>query len=261
VTRTGPDILVASDAAALARTAADLLVAWCAAAVGRREAANVALTGGSSARALYRALREPDRQSALPWERVHLWWGDERFVPTQSPDCNAGLAMRELLATGGPPVPLGTIHRVPVDAALAAGRPPTWAAETYAAEVRSSVPPAQDGDLPAFDVILLGVGSDGHVLSVFPGSPALAAGAPLAMAIDAPTHIAPHLPRVTLAPALLAAARHVLVMVPGAAKATVVREVLTGPRDPERLPAQLALGLNAAWLLDRDSAARLTPGV
>jgi 6-phosphogluconolactonase len=225
--------------------------------------AHVALTGGSSARGLYAALRAPDRQAAVPWSRVHLWWGDERMVPTTDPESNAGLAIRELLAAGGPPVPRGQVHAVQVAAgnpgAWAAATPGAWVAADYAEELRSVVAERDHEGLPCLDVILLGVGGDGHVLSVFPDSPALAPGTPLVMAVDAPAHIAPHLARVTLSPRLLGAARHLLVMASGAAKAEVVARIVRGPRDPGRLPAQLALRPGATWLLDRGSAAGLVP--
>jgi 6-phosphogluconolactonase len=106
--------------------------------------------------------------------------------------------------------------------------------------------------------VLLGLGPDGHLLSCFPGSPALADDAPLVMAVPAPEHVEPHLPRVTLNPRLVAAAHHVLMMVPGGAKATIVKRILAAPEvDPHELPGRLATGTNAVWLLDRGSAAEL----
>jgi 6-phosphogluconolactonase len=111
--------------------------------------------------------------------------------------------------------------------------------------------------VPVFDVVLLGMGSDAHILSVFPGSAALLPHAPWALGIPAPTHIAPHLPRVTLGPAVLPAARHILVLVPGAAKAPTVAAVFGDERDPMRWPAQLAVRDTATWLLDAGSGAGL----
>ena len=114
------------------------------------------------------------------------------------------------------------------------------------------------GGWPSFDLLVLGVGGDGHILSVFPGSTALDA-ADLAMAIPAPTHIEPHVQRVTMNPAVVAAARRVLVLVTGSAKAPVVGEVFGASRDPGRWPAQLALRDGATWILDEAAAARLAP--
>jgi 6-phosphogluconolactonase len=251
-----PLLLVASGPHVIARTAADLLIGWLAEALAMRGEAHVALTGGSSARGLYMELREPGRRAAIDWTRVHLWFGDDRFVPTTDPECNSGLAQRTLLAPGGPAVPRDHVHPVPADAAMAAGEDQDWAAAAYARQILLAVP-ATDG-VPAFDVVLLGMGSDAHILSVFPGSAALESGAPVVLGVPAPTHIAPHLPRVTLSPAVLPRARHLLVLVPGAAKAAVVAAVFGAERDPTRWPAQLAIRDNATWLLDAGSSTGLT---
>ena len=109
---------------------------------------------------------------------------------------------------------------------------------------------------PAFDLMLLGVGDDGHILSVFPGSPALDA-TELALAIPAPTHIGPHLERVTLNPALVGAAVGVLVVVTGADKAATIGAIFGTDRDPRRWPAQLALRAGATWILDEAAAGGL----
>ncbi len=112
--------------------------------------------------------------------------------------------------------------------------------------------------VPSFDLLLLGMGPDGHVLSVFPDSTALMPGAPLVLPIPAPTHIGPEWPRVTLGPAVIGAARAVLLTVTGAAKAPTVVDVLGSVWDPIRLPAQLCRIDTATWLLDPDSSALLT---
>jgi 6-phosphogluconolactonase len=127
----------------------------------------------------------------------------------------------------------------------------------YAEEVAAMVPRDGHGD-PIFDLLLLGVGPDGHVLSCFPGSPALAPDAPLTLGIEAPTHVEPHLARVTFRGRVIRAARHVLVLAPGAAKADVLRRILEGPVDHAALPAQLAVVAQATWLLDRAAAVQLT---
>ncbi|MBA2254310.1 MAG: 6-phosphogluconolactonase, partial [Chloroflexi bacterium] len=161
-------------------------------------------------------------------------------------------------AEPGVDVPADRLHPIPVSEAIGRSLGPEFAAERYAAEVRALVP-ANEEQTPVFDVVLLGLGSDGHILSVFPGSSALGDEAPLVMAIPAPTHIAPHLPRITLNPRIVPAARLTLVMVPGDAKAGILAEVLGGERDPYRWPGEVARCTTAVWLADRASAANL-PG-
>lgn len=248
---TAPTILVAQGEGAVPRIAADLFVAWLGAAIGARGSAHVALTGGSSATGLYAALRDAERARAIDWTRLHAWIGDDRFVPLDHADSNGGLAIRELTDAGSGPLPRANLHVVP------GGATPEEAAAAYAASIIGTVP-LRHG-VPAFDLVLLGIGGDGHLLSVFPGSAALADGSPLAMGIPAPTHITPHLPRVTLSPRILAAARHVMPMAAGAGKAAILARVIDGPADPAALPAQLALLPQATWVLDPAAAAALAP--
>lgn len=271
-------VVVLADEQALAREAARRLVDALGRAIGERGQAHVALTGGSSAVALYRELAEREWFEAIDWQRVHLWWGDDRFVPVDHPDSNIGLAYSMLLASGarsgesgsigatavdvaspggpGLPIPAGNVHPFEIDEALSESDAGELVAQRYAEALREVLPRGAD-ELPAFDVILLGIGPDGHLLSVFPGSAALEPGAPLVLAVPAPEHVEPHLPRVTLNPRLLEAAGLVLVMASGAKKADVLAEALEGKREPRRLPAQLAVRPNAVWLLDEAAAARL----
>lgn len=253
-----PTILVADGPEATARLAADLLVAWLAGAIGERDVAHVALTGGSSAKGLYAALREPSRADALDWGRVHAWIGDDRFVPLVHPDSNGGLALRELAADGAGIIPASNLHVVPVEDAMNAGTGADGAAQAYATEILSMVP--SSSGVPVLDVVLLGIGGDGHLLSVFPGSAALAPDAPLTLGIPAPTHIQPHLPRVTFAPSILRLAGHVMPIVAGAGKAEILGRIFGPERDPIRWPAQLALGSNATWVMDPAAAAGLPRG-
>jgi 6-phosphogluconolactonase len=251
------EVLVADDAAAVAEAAATHIAGWLTDALAVRPTAHLALTGGSSAGHLATELRKPHWRSAVPWDRVHLWWGDDRFVPADHPDSNFGAAFRDLLSDGGLPVPSQNVHPVPVDTAVADDRDAAWTAGVYRDEVLTFLPRGTAGALPAFDVILLGVGPDGHTLSVFPDSPALDPETPIVMAVPAPTTVDPKVARITLSPRLLAAAAHVLPMVSGAPKALIVKRILAGPRVVRELPAQLATGANATWLLDRGSAAEL----
>jgi 6-phosphogluconolactonase len=256
------DVRVAPDAAGIAEASAQQIRLWIEATLANRDRVHLALTGGSSATKLHDLLKAPPWKSGLPWSRIHLWWGDERIVPSGENDSNFGSAYRTFL-DGYQEIPAVNVHPIPVDTAIAEGEGGDWAAAMYRTEILTEVPPDANGAsvgarLPAFDIVLLGLGPDGHVLSCFPGSPALADDAPLVMAVPAPEHVEPHLPRVTLNPRLLVAAHHVLVMVPGGAKATVVKRILTTRElDPHELPGRLATGRNAVWILDRGSAAEL----
>jgi 6-phosphogluconolactonase len=271
-------VVVVRDAPAIAREAAASICDALATAIAERGEAHVVLTGGSSAAALHVELAGSWRE-AIDWTRVHLWWGDERFVPLDHPDSNAGAAYALLLriaarsATSGTgdvatdvragvtdalPVPAGNVHPVPVDEALARAGGAGWAAARYEETVVRLVPATADGR-PAFDVVLLGIGTDGHILSVFPGSAALQPDAPLVLPIPAPEHIAPHVDRVTFRPSILADARRIVVMVPGSGKAAIVHDVLAAEGDPSRWPARLAATGRAVWLLDEESAAGLGP--
>ena len=189
----GAEIVVLEDDAAVAREAARRTIAALAAAVTERHIAHIALTGGSTAGPLYRELAAPANHVALDWSRVHLWWGDERFVPSDHPDSNAGLAYAQLLGGGEDeetsiPIDPANVHPVPVEEALSDDDPVGLAAQRYADELTRHILLARGG-VPRFDVLLTGLGPDGHVLSIFPGSPALADDAPITLAIRPPDHV------------------------------------------------------------------------
>ncbi|HSM23003.1 MAG TPA: 6-phosphogluconolactonase, partial [Rubrivivax sp.] len=214
------------------------------------------LTGGSSASALFELLSTDARARRVDWSKVHVWQGDERAVPLDHPDRNWAGALREWLAVdGAASVPESQLHPIACDAAIEDGQGAAWAAARYAEEIDRILP--RRGGVPAFDVVLLGVGGDGHILSTFPGTPPIRETSVPALAVAAPTHIEPHVARVTIAPFLLQAARSIVVMVPGAAKAGIIAECFGAYRDPDRWPAQLALRPNAVWLLEPGSAAGL----
>lgn len=276
-------VIVCADRTAIATRARDLLIDGLRAAVHLRGRAHLALTGGSSAAALFEQLREGRDSARVEWPRVHVWQGDERFVPLSHPDSNWAAALREWLeaepegrfagaqrhpivrdedfirdAPGLEAVPRRAEPAWGEPATGGAGRPPAGAeraAARYAAEIERRLP--RHLGLPSFDVLLLGVGADGHILSAFPDGAAISEEHRAAVAVPAPDHIEPHLPRVTLAPALLRSARSIVVMVPGSAKAEIVARCFGSRPDPKRTPAQLAIRPNAVWLLDRGSAAAI----
>jgi len=271
-----PEIVVLADADACAATAANRIAAVLVEAVNLRGTAHWATTGGSTPGAIYRRLAVSPLRDEIPWDRVHLWWGDDRFVPFDHPLSNVGIAEADLLdmaatsgtsGTGasaidvlvgrspGAPIPAQNVHPFPIPQAIANGQGPEWAAERYVAMLRADGPPTEGG-WPVFDLVLLGIGPDGHLFSVFPGSEAFDRDV-IAMGIPAPTHVEPHVPRVTLNPRVLDTARRVLVVSHGQGKAAVLADILGSEPDVRRLPAQLARRGGATWILDEAAAAQL----
>lgn len=263
-----PELVVVPDLEAVAERAAERIAGGLAAAVQARGRADWATTGGSVAPALYRRLADAPTRNEVPWGDVHVWWGDDRFVPRDHPLSNVKPLDDILLAIawtqGGQvglgmsgeavpvPLPLDQRHPFPTTEAIGAGRDAAWCAAQLGEEL-AAAGPVRSGDWPAFDVVVIGVGADGHVLSVFPGSAAFSSD-DLALAVPAPAHIEPHVERVTLNPAVIAVARTVILVASGASKAAVLRDALRGDRDPRRLPVQLARHANAVWILDADAA-------
>jgi 6-phosphogluconolactonase len=270
-----PEVVVAADPEASAKIAAERIAAILIDAVAARGVAHWATTGGSTPAAIYRHLANSPLRDDVPWGSVQLWWGDDRFVPRDHPLSNVKVAADILLefaalsgesGTGdygidvvdgrlpGAPIPAENIHPIPTTEAIGEGRDVDWCAARYAEMLRADGPPIVDG-WPAFDLVLLGVGPDGHVLSVFPGS-ATFDTVELVVGVPAPTHIEPHVARVTLNPAVLGAARAIFVVSHGDGKARILAEILGSEREPRRLPAQLGRRAGATWFLDL-AAARL----
>ncbi len=238
---------VHADAAAAARAVAERFVATAVEAVEQRGRFTVALTGGSSPRAAYRLLAEEPFASRIPWEHVHLFWGDERCVPPLHPRSNYAMAHAAFIASV--PIPRGNVHRImgemrPVDGASA-----------YSEEIARVF----DVGVPIFDLVHLGVGPDGHVCSLFPFDPLLVERVRnVGVAIQQPLGE----PRISLTVPVLNAAAKVEMIVVGRDKASIVRRVLRGPLDPFRIPAQLVRPIEGelAWTLDRDAASELETG-
>jgi 6-phosphogluconolactonase len=273
---TGERIEVLADPEACADAAAKLIATTLADAVADRGVAHWATTGGSTPGPIYRDLAQSPLRDTVPWDRVHLWWGDDRYVPPDHPLSNVHVATSDLLEIGatsgesgtggsgvdvvagrspGAPIPAGNVHPIPMSAAIAEAGGPGLAAERYAAELIAVGPDFVDG-IPQFDLVFVGVGPDGHVLSVFPGSATFESREPV-IAVPAPTHVEPHVERVTLHPRSLSVARSVLVVVHGAAKAEMIAAVLGDERDERRWPAQLARREGATWIVDEAAAANL----
>ncbi|TAL05371.1 MAG: 6-phosphogluconolactonase [Chloroflexota bacterium] len=226
-------------------------------AVTERGVAHWVTTGGSTPGLIYRHLADSPLRETVPWEHVHLWWSDDRWVPPDDVLSNA-LACWDLLLRDVP-VPLDQVHVMPIAEAMATGDPPEVVAARYEVTMRDAGLDLDDAGFPRIDVILVGVGSDGHLFSVFPDSPTWADPS-WVQAVAAPTHIAPRVARVTLNPNIVTAARRPLAVVHGAAKASILGELFGPVVDTRRWPAQLMRRAGAAWLLDESAAAGLPSG-
>lgn len=238
----GVEIVVLPDAQAVAEEAARRFAAVGRETIAARGRYAVALAGGQTPVLLYRLLASDAWREVLPWDRVHLFWGDERCVPPDHPDSNFGLAWREWLSHVD--IPPANLHRVRCEAA------PEQAAREYEEQLHSFF-----GEEPAFDLIFLGVGEDGHTASIFPTTPAVLETCRWAMVnhrLGDPT------PRVTLTLPTLNAARHVVFLVTGERKAVVVCRVLLDPTlHRNALPAARVRPWTGSvtWLLDEPAAA------
>ncbi len=255
-----PELTIVADPDAAARAAAERIAAALVAAVERRGRADFCTTGGNTPIPIYRLLAQAPLVDSIPWQQVHFWWGDDRFVPRGHPESNVTSVDDVLLGgaggePGSAPLPTANIHPYPTDLAIAGGHDYEWCALRYAEEMAALLPLAE-GNWPVFDLILVGVGDDGHLLSVFPGSPALDS-MDWTLGIPAPTHIGPHLPRVTINPRLLEAAP-VLVVTWGASKAEALGEIFGAIRDDRRWPAQRTRRPGAAWIVDEAGAAKIS---
>jgi 6-phosphogluconolactonase len=242
------EVRVVADEAALHAAAAAEIAMALAAAVDARGTASLVLSGGSTPRGVYAALVQGATLPApIPWSKTHVFWGDERHVPPDHPDSNFRMAHEALLAHV--PVRHDFVHRIAAELA-----DPAAAAARYARQVRDVVDPA--GGTPRFDVVLLGLGADGHVASLFPDSAALAPDAPL---VAAPFVEAMRAYRLTMTLPLLNAARVVIGLVSGAGKAAAVRDVLQPRPETPVLPGRLVHPDQGRllWLLDRAAAALL----
>ena len=242
-----PIVDVFADVDALAAAAATYFADRAQEAIAARGRFMVALAGGTTLRALY-SLLATERRDAVQWPAVHVFWSDERHVPPTRPESNFGAAQDVMLSRV--PVPAAQVHRIRAerpDAATVAAR--------YERTLRREFSLAADA-WPVFDLVLLGMGPDGHTASLFPGSDALTCTDRLVLAPWVEIHQA-H--RLTLSLPVLNHAAHVAFLVSGKAKAAVLRDVLEGPEPPDVLPARAVRPADGrvSWFVDRAAAACL----
>lgn len=239
------DTVVCSNAAALIADAAYRFTAIAAAATRSGRQFSVALSGGRTPAALYRVLAAQPFKSAIDWTATHLFFGDERCVPPESPFSNFAMAKQALIDPIG--LPPANVHRIRAEQV-----DPANAAEEYALELGRFF---GDASAPRFDLILLGMGPDGHTASLFPRRPALEENHKWVVSTE--PGLEPYVPRITLTLPVLNSAANVLFLVTGEDKASTVARVLTGAPAPADLPSQSVHPVDGTltWLVDRAAAA------
>jgi len=240
-----PNVSVFDDAESLARAAAERFAELARESVAERGLFTVALSGGSTPRRIYELLAGEGLRGSVDWRGVHVFFGDERMVPPDSAESNYRMASEALLSKVE--IPPENVHRIEGVGDAAAN------ASAYESEMRVLF---GDAGWPRLDLVLLGMGDDGHTASLFPGTAALN---------EQSLWVAPNWVeklgawRVTLTAPVINAARHVIFLITGAGKAERLREVLKGERDPARLPSQLIRPSDGTleWFVDRAAASKL----
>lgn len=236
---------LAADDASFYRKAGRLVLEACVSAVEKRGRFSIALSGGSTPRKLYSLLAEPYYRDRIAWDKWNVFWGDERCVPPDDGESNYGAARAALLSRV--PIPAPQVHRMQGEV-----RPATEAARAYERELRLFF---RNDPVPRFDLILLGVGDDGHTASLFPGTSALTEKERWVTA--------PHVDRLgadrlSLTFPVINSARLILVLCAGDSKSSVVRDVFQSD-GPVRFPIQRVAPTEGelVWLLDKPAASRL----
>jgi 6-phosphogluconolactonase len=222
-----PDLIVLPDLEAVSREAARRFVELAQSAVAQTDRVySVALSGGSTPQRLYELLASPPYSRRIAWDSVHVFWGDERAVPPDDPGSNYRLAREQLL--DHVPIPAANVHRIKGELG------PPEAAQAYAKELNRFF----GTSIPVFDLVLLGMGDDGHTASLFPGSEGVRETSRPVVAVTAQYQDRPA-DRITLTSPAINSARTVMFLISGSAKAETLQTVLQGPYQPDVLPAQI----------------------
>jgi len=247
------EIRILADGAAVAKRAAQEFVQVAVSAVREKNSFNVALAGGSTPKALYGLLvNEPTLRLQVPWDKIHLFFGDERHVAPDHPDSNFRMASEAMISKS--PLKPEQVTRIKGEYPDA-----DQAALEYEKALRDFFK-LKDAEYPRFDLVLAGMGNEGHTLSLFPGTKALHADDRIVvrnwigkLCTD----------RITLTASAASNSAQILFMVTGADKALALKSVLEGPFEPEQLPAQLLQPKNGKllWLVDTAAASMLSVGI
>lgn len=244
VTTDQAQISISPTIEALMHTAATGIVDAACKAVARHGTFTLALSGGSTPRSLYQLLATPDIAREAPWEHMQIFWGDERHVPPDDPESNYRMAREALL--DHVPLPPANIHRIPTELPN-----PETIAVAYEDTLRRAFG-LEAGEWPRFDLILLGMGDDGHTASLFPHTTALHERARLVVANPVAKL---NTTRITLTAPVINAAERIWFLIAGAGKAQILKTVLEGPREPESYPSQLISPTEGELFLLLDSTA------
>lgn len=223
---------VLPDKAAIVERSLDVVVAKIQEALAQRGQATIALAGGSTPKPLYEAIAKQD----LPWEKIHVFWGDERYVPPDHPDSNQGMARHAWLDNVD--IPAANVHPMPTG-----GDSPTADAQQHNDELREFFK-VVEGEFPHFDVILLGIGDDAHTASLFPHTDALQPTDRLVTVGNKDGQ-----PRITFTAPLINHARCVMFLVAGESKRPALEQIFAADADSQTYPARLIQPLGELWWL------------
>jgi len=242
-----PEIIVTSDSSELAQAAVRIFVKAAKDSVARRGCFSAAFSGGSTPRHMNRMLAQEPHCSSIAWGKTHIFWVDERCVSVNDPASNYGVARKDFL--GQIPIPVDHVHPMPGEAV------PEEGAKIYHNELKTFFRSIK-GEFPAFDLILLGIGVDGHTASLFPATPSAALSKKWVVAVKGGT---PDVHRLTLTYYILNQANNICFLVSGENKAPIVKAIFENKQ--ARLPAQKVQPLNGrlTWLMDRQASSLLPP--
>jgi len=238
--RANPKIIVVADAATLAAAAAERLLARI---TENDQQIAVCLTGGSTPKRLYELIATPAWRERIPWQHVHWFMGDDRFVPPDDKLSNIGMARRAFLDECAPPA---NVHPIPTHLSS-----PDAAADFYEKELRNFAARHRSPDQPLFDLLLLGVGPDGHTASLFPGYPAASETERWVVGVPK-AHVEPFVPRVSLTLPCLAMCKEMLILASGPDKKPILTKVFA----QDDLPAAHAHSADGetVWMIDEAAA-------
>lgn len=246
MTKSRIDIQVFPDLESLSHKAVEIFVDTSSRSIYERKSFSVAISGGSTPKRLYALLGSDQYKDKIDWKQTHVFWSDERCVPPEHRDSNFRIAFEGFISKV--PVPDMNLHRV------RGQKGPKQGAQEYEDELRKHFGTV---GLPVFDLVLLGIGEDGHTASLFPVSMAIDETEQLAVPVyrDKPDHN-----RVSLSLPVLNHALHIVFLVAGGSKSRIVADILLKEKDRDRYPAGRiqSMGSNVTWLLDREAAALLS---